>query len=140
MFCSLTLVLSKLGVRVPNVAVFCLVSCSAGMLPRLLLLLIQILLLLRPIHRNGWDRLFRIHLHHSFKRPFSLLLLMLVWNSHIVRYVQMFQTPGLLFLYFRVCVDFLLYIHFTHPLTDLKNLICCRPVAGNIVDALYHKL
>jgi hypothetical protein len=60
------------------------------------------------------------------------LLLMLVWNSRIVHHVQVFQPPGLLFLYFSlyllrsVCSHFFLYIHFTHPLTDLKNLISAK--------------
>jgi hypothetical protein len=95
MFCSLTLVLSEVGVRVPNLAVFCLVSCSLGMLPRLLLLLIPILilLLLRLVNRNAWDLLFRIHFFLSFERPFSLLMLMLVWNSRIVHNGQVFHPP-----------------------------------------------
>lgn len=63
----------------------------------------------------------------SFERPFSLLLLMLVWNSRIVHYVQVFQPPGLLFLYFSVyllrsvCSHLFLCIHFTHPLQILKT-------------------
>ena len=41
-------------------------------------------------------------------------------------------TTGLLFLYFSVyllrlvCLHFLLYIHFTHPLTDLRNLMSAK--------------